>query len=263
MKLMDIVDSKDVWQLLNFVATVGMMIATFLLFLVALPQARSAKDSAGAAQEALRLAEKNYTLAKESYESSSKENKERFELDKTNAQAQIEEMKWQVEAMKDQVKTMKEQFEIENTPYLSITNITKVVFSPNKNFEMDFTVTNLGINPVQTVERLTMFMIGSNEFPSIFKFFDEHLPNEKPKSGVFFISNKFNALIPEKFDNIISLENYDYVMQGKGTIYWATEITYLNLVNKKKRKFISICKLSSIYPPFLVVLKNDNISLSN
>ena len=252
MKLMDIINPKDIWSLANFIIQLIIAAATLLLFLVALSQTKAAQNAAGSAIDAVKVAEKSYNLAKREADNTAIENQKKFDTQTKLAEAQIK-------ALEDQVNTMKEQFEIENTPYLQIGHMLKVDLQPNRPLNIVYAINNFGRHPVQTTERLTMYMVSGINNPNI-PYLLENLHKQKPKEGVFYI-NQSGIQVPDSFIENITQEVYDGIISGKLAIYFTTETTYVNLVNKKKRKFASTVKITSINPPNMMVFNTDNFDL--
>lgn len=228
---MDVIESKDFWSLMNFLASAGMLIATFLLFLVAVPQARSAREAAESAKDAVKVAEENLRLSKESYESSAKESRERFELEKANAQAQID-------AMKEQVKLMREQFEIENRPYFVFEGFAKAIFQTNVAFSIDYAMANHGKYPAIIERTKTVFF--TTEGPSMDKpaidYFQTRMKNlrfEGPENNS--IVSKTAIILTDPFPNdTINAEVYNRVLNGTGQLYWGIDCIYVDMITEKK-----------------------------
>jgi len=229
---MDIKQKNKMW---NITVDQGLLIVTTLYFVVT---AGIFFVGVSALNESVRtnnLSEKNYQLAKESYESSAKDSKERFELEKANAQAQID-------AMKEQVQAIKNQFEIEHTPYLTIRGIKINQLAPNKLFDFDFEIMNIGKYPVKVISigNRTSFaptngIVGLNDLNGI-KMIDVN----------YYVTNQYPFNTHFGTQQQISNETYSAVIDNKITIWWIGEMDYVNLINNQKRKFRFIIKFNSI-----------------
>ena len=257
---MDIIESKDIWSLLNFLATVGMLIATFLLFLVALPQARSAREAAESAKNAVKVAEDNHKLSKEIYESSANESKERFELEKANSQAQID-------AMKEQVKLMKEQFEIENRPYFVIEGFAEVIFQPDVAFSLKYAMANHGKYPAIIERTKTCFFTteGSPNDKEAISYF------KKTMDGLKYAGSENNSIISNTPviltdlypRNIIINNTYNQVINRTGQLYWGVECIYVDMITEKKYGLVAAFHVVTLNPFVTVNIYTRRFIASN
>lgn len=162
----------------------------------------------------------------------------------------------------DAVKSVEKQFEIENTPYLIVKELSSLELSPNRPISTILSVANISNSPVKltSIKSVSYFTFSSNYLDNEAKIIEGiNAIDESPIGG--FVSSSFPYQVITKTNTI--LNEYDVAALEKKltTLYLAIELTYVNLTNEKKRKFLLCIKVTSIQPLLAEIGKIDNWSI--
>lgn len=219
---------------------IGLFTFTIFTFLETL-KANSISQSANA------ISQNNYELAKQNADASTKENNERFEIQKKEVEAQIAALTEQARAMKTQVQLMKEQFEIENTPFLSITHFDTIRFEPNQPFYIVYFLENLGKYPAKTVRSASIYFFmerGEDKQPDITNKFNDELKKFTHPEYVSntYVSNRGPVAAGGPYPGIITEEVYTLVMKGYHFLFFGVETIYEDLINHRKFRLRHLVK---------------------
>lgn len=141
------------------------------------------------------------------------------------------------------------QFEIENTPYLSLTNVKINKFEPDEIMDFIYQISNLGKSPVKIIEsgsRIMFTVYGAND---AVKFFAKNPVSMFPVNN--YVTNQIPTFLRPTSSPPLKIRKleYDRANKEEGNFYFGGEITYVNLINLKKRKFFFIIQFQTITNP--------------
>lgn len=158
------------------------------------------------------------------------------------------------------INIIKDQFDIDNEPYLTISNLDSIYFDTGRNVEVFFEVSNVGKSPVR--------------IDSISPFIKTTLDNPKNSSDYFnSIKGKhFNLSVNQYVINSIpyhghyqdtqkvSIDDHYRIFNTRSYFFFGGEMFYTNLINNEKRRFEFLYGITVINGKHLEMnpIRNEN-----
>lgn len=247
----------------SVIVTIILIGVTYWLFMEARIQSKAATDAAIAADSTVKITRYYDSISRinqdMTFASNQEDSKERFQHDSASLQAQI-----------NSIKEAQKQFEMENRPYIEVSNFDTLSFRENEYPVLRMAVRNLGKQPAKILRSVAVVYCdkASDNSDTAYNGFYRMVKENGINVDTFRDENRY--IIKEapfykqlNWPVIIDVYHRDQILSGELDIYIIGKMTYLNLITKIEMLYKYAIEVRLANQIVYKIIYNDNVENTN